>query len=185
MPSLPSAHRLFFALAPTPAVLAQIESAAETLGVPAAGGRRTRPEKLHLTVAFLGDFDAAAGTSAISQALVAGAHTAGNVLAFDFVLDQAFSFSGARPLWLLGGEAAPFKPLHVELMFALAARQLVPRDAGRPFLPHVTLLRDARAPLPRTSIDPIHWRASELALFDSQLATGRYDIVERWPLRDN
>jgi 2'-5' RNA ligase len=145
MPSLPSAHRLFFALAPTPAVLAEIESAAETLGVPAAGGRRTRPEKLHLTMAFLGDFDAAAGTSAISQALVAGAHTAGNVLAFDFVLDQAFSFSGARPLWLLGGEAAPFKPLHVELMFALAARQLVPRDAGRPFLPHVTLLRDARA----------------------------------------
>ena len=183
MPAL-AAHRLFFALAPTPAVLAEIEAAAEALGVPAAGGRRTRAEKLHLTLAFLGDFDAAAGTRAISQALLAGARAAANVLSFDFVLDQAFSFAGARPLWLLGGEAAPFKPLHVELMFALAAQQLVPRDAGRPFQPHVTLLRDARAPLPRTSIEPIHWRARELALFDSQLATGRYDIVERWPLQE-
>ena len=176
-----SAHRLFFALAPTPELVAHIEAAALALGATGAGGRRTRADKLHVTLAFLGDFHA--DSDALARALAVGAEVAACVGGFDFALDHAFSFPGARPLWLLGGEAAPFATLHAQLLAALAGAGFQLRDAKRAFVPHVTLLRDARKALPHTPITPIDWRARELALYDSDLATGAYRILARWPLR--
>jgi len=52
-------------------------------------------------------------------------------------------------------------------------------------VPHVTILRDATRALEPTSVQPIEWPVGEFVLIESVLgATSRYDIVQRWNLRD-
>jgi 2'-5' RNA ligase len=58
-------HRLFFALAPPPAVCAQLERATHAL---ASSPRVTAGERLHVTLAFLGDFPEASDAPARAMA---------------------------------------------------------------------------------------------------------------------
>lgn len=53
----------------------------------------------------------------------------------------------------------------------------------RAFLPHVTLLRDARKPVQSHALQ-VHWRVSELTLVRSHLdgRGARYEIIHRLPL---
>ena len=47
------------------------------------------------------------------------------------------------------------------------------------FVPHLTIVRDARAPLGRTAIDPLAWDIDGFALVESR--PGRpYEILQRW-----
>ena len=163
-------HRLFLALTPPAPVLAQITRQAEALP---ADGKATPPEKLHLTLAFLGDADPAAAAQA-------GAGAAARIAPFDFALDEADSFAGG--VWFLRAPAAPFAALLAALFDALHAAGLHAHDASRAFVPHLTLRRRAAARLPRRAIAPIGWPARELRLYDSDLATGRYALRGRWPL---
>jgi 2'-5' RNA ligase len=173
-------HRLFFALVPPPAVLSDIERIAADLQQRyAARGRAIRPEQLHLTLAFLGNFDDA---DAAERARQAGTQAAVDTQAFDVVLDRADSFPGTRPLWFLTGDAAPILPLQSRLLAALHAAGFEPKDAGRVYVPHLTLLRNAHARLPPTPIAPIAWTAREFVLIDSRSAGQRYLVLQRWPL---
>jgi 2'-5' RNA ligase len=174
-------HRLFFALVPPPAVVAAITQVAVDLRQHAARGRPTRPEQLHITLAFLGDF---ADPDAPERARRAGAEAAAGARPFDVVLDRVDSFPGARPPWFLTGDAAPFLPLQSRLLAALQVAGFRSKDAGRVFVPHVTLLRNAHGPLRPTPIAPIAWPARDFVLIDSGSAGRGYVTLQRWPLGD-
>jgi 2'-5' RNA ligase len=172
-------HRLFFGLQPPAPVLAQLLAAAARVQAQSApGGRPVPREKLHLTLAFLGDFD---DEDAVRRACDAGAQVEAS--GFDFILDQATSFGTRQPLWVFAGDAAPFAKLHAGLLRCLNAQDLHAHDEPRVFLPHVTWLRHARGRLPRMQIAPIAWPAREFVLYDSR--QGQYHVLARWPLGDD
>ena len=164
-------HRLFFALTPTDATRARVEALAATL--PSTGGRDTRTDKMHLTLAFLGDADPA-------TALRAGAKAAPQAQHFEFALDETDSFHGGT--WILRAPATPFAALLAALRRELHAVGLHEPDEQRAFLPHLTLRRRAGARLPRAAVAPIPWLARSLCLYDSDLAAGRYTRLGEWPL---
>jgi 2'-5' RNA ligase len=171
----PRDERLFFALWPDAATAAALHRVATALLVP-CGGRPSRRETLHLTLAFLGTV--AAGRRA--EVLDAGASLGAD--AFAFVLDHLGWWRHNRIVW--AGSLAPCPALDGlvgELRAALAARRL-PVEA-RPYVPHVTLLRKAeRAPV--AALMHASWSAARVSLMASRLAPAGASYVElaAWPL---
>ena len=79
--------------------------------------------------------------------------------------------------WLGGPASEGLQALWNELGDALARQGI--RVVRQGFAPHLTIARDARAPLGRTAIDPISWAVDGFALVESR--PGRpYEIVQRW-----
>jgi 2'-5' RNA ligase len=164
-------HRLFFALTPDEGVRRQILEVAAAL--PDAGGRATRPEKIHLTLAFLGDADP-------GGARAAGARAAADTAAFDFELDEVDGFHGG--IRILRARAEAFAPLVFALLRELRRAGVPSRGQAREFIPHVTLWRRDNLRLARAPITPIPWPARELCLYDSHLDTGEHERIGSWPL---
>ena len=52
----------------------------------------------------------------------------------------------------------------------------------RPFAAHVTLARKISRDVPHASMPPTVWRADEYVLVHSETGTGRYSVMEAWPL---
>jgi 2'-5' RNA ligase len=166
--------RLFFALWPGEEVRAQLAHWSRELHA-ACGGRLTRPENLHLTLAFLGG---------VEDARVAQVErTAGEVVPRTamLVLDQPGYWKHNRIVWA-GASAVPgqLDSMVAELRDALA-RSNIGFDA-KPFVSHVTLLRDAREPEAMPALEPIEWRLDGFALVQSAtLPRGsRYEIRKSW-----
>ncbi|KFN41016.1 RNA 2',3'-cyclic phosphodiesterase [Arenimonas oryziterrae] len=173
-------HRLFFALFPDAAASERIERVAEELR-PTLSSRCqwVRPERRHLTLHFLGEYDPLAADQ------VAAASAAADSLdpvSFDVRLDALGSFPGRRPpcvLRSLSGDAPLrhlWKELHHALVHAGFAAQL-----SAIFEPHVTLCYGDREAVPR-AIAPISWRAHELRLVHSLADEQAYRELARWPL---
>lgn len=178
----PARQRLFFALLPPPAVHARIAEAAALLATRfAPGGRAIAPEQWHLTLRFLGDFPA--GSDATERARWAGAQVRAAPCAL--VLDQAASFPGLRPPWVLRGADArlSLEGLHGGLCAALAAAGFPAGEPEHAFAPHVTLFRHAAQALPPMPIAPIAWAVRDFVLLESLPAEHRYVELARWPLR--
>lgn len=174
----PARLRVFFALWPDADARDAMAALARDLAR-RCGGRATRPESIHLTLAFVGDV-AAERTDALRAIGAAAARAA---TPFDLALDRLGSFREARVAWL-GVEAVP-EPL------AALARGLNGGLAGqgfrvdrRPFAAHVTLARSIRSQLPAETVAPVAWNVERLALVASELAAGgsRYRDVAEWPL---
>lgn len=161
--------RLFFALWPDSDVRAQLGAWARAAH-PFTGGRAMRAEGVHATLVFLGEtpddrlgvIEAAAGGVRFDP--------------FELVLDAARYWPHNRIVWA-GASAVP-EPL-TALATALRARlseAVVPFDA-KPFVPHLTLIRDART-RPAGDFAPIRWTVAEFVLVLS--ANGRYSVMQRW-----
>lgn len=166
--------RLFFALWPDEAAASKLAEASRALAL-LAGGKPVPREKIHLTLAFLGDLE--------DDRLDAAKHAAEGIShpPFDLVLDQWGSFRGAKVAW--AGCAETPKAL-VRLHADLADRV---RGAGfflddRPYAAHVTLARKVTRSIGRMKAEPIGWRAREVALVRSQLGKGSYESLESWKL---
>ena len=138
------------------------------------GGRITRRENLHLTLAFIGDVraDRIASLSDIVSAT--------RIASCDFEIDAAGYFRHHRVAW-----AGPAKmPAALPAVVAdLRGRLRVAdfRCDERPFVAHVTLLRDARcAPAPVIS-PAIALRSAEvvLALSEPTAAGVKYRVIAR------
>lgn len=165
--------RLFFALWPpaaTVAALAEWAAQAQLL----TGGKLTRPESIHLTLAFLGEVaEERVGDAIHAARSVRGARHA-------LPIEQAKRWSHNDVVWVGPTEipcslAALAQSLRTELEkegFAVETR---------PFAAHVTLIRKARRaaglpPLPRAA-----WPVTEFTLVRSTLSRhgSSYRIVDR------
>lgn len=167
-------RRLFFALWPPPRVAEAIVAQAQACGV---DGRRIPPERVHLTLAFLGD---------VSEAPAAGLQVSAARIAqpaFEIALNRVGHFRRPGVAWI--GPAAPPDAL---LDLAAAVQDTV-AQAGlelekRRFRPHVTVARKAAAPRRIRPPEPVVWPVTHFSLTESASVDGRpvYRDLERWSL---
>ena len=169
----PDRHRVFFALWPDDATRAAISRATRD-AVRLSGGRPIAKERLHVTIAFLGELTAAGLDLARQVPPIA-------VGGFELVLDALGIWPESKILWL-APQAPPdaLGELEANLWDALAERGF--RSEERTYRPHVTLARRAR-PVD-AGVAPVRWVVQDLALVES-FPDGRnvhYEVLERWPL---
>jgi RNA 2',3'-cyclic 3'-phosphodiesterase len=175
---MPAPLRLFFALWPDTAARAAIAARVDDIAQ-RAGGRATRAETLHLTLAFVGDVSP--GRVSALEAIGEGASRA--AAPFTLTLDVLGSFRDARIAWL-GADPVP------SALQALAARLNTGLAAGgfrvdrRPFAAHMTLARNCRVMPPHAGVAPVVWRVDRLSLVASELggSGARYRTQAEWPL---
>ena len=149
-PPVPDA-RLFLALWPPAPVRDALVQAVSTWPWPDAA-RRTRPERLHATVHFIGGVP------------IARLEELKQELAVPF---EPFEWELSRPdVWQ--GSIAVLRPtetppalarLHERLAARLRALGLPVEE--RPYRPHVTLARKARGFAPPAQVPPVRWRAED------------------------
>lgn len=164
--------RLFFALWPDAALQGRLAAWATH----AAGrGRAMRRENIHLTLAFLGDADAALlpGLKALAAEV--------RVEPFRLGLDRVGYWKHNRILWC-GASADPpaLTALVAELRARLEAAGV--RFDPKPFVSHVTLVRNASG-LPDTPVwVSLEWEARDFALIGSTRVDGRvtYQVLQRF-----
>lgn len=155
--------RLFFALWPPAATARALANWAESLE-----GRPTAADKIHLTLAFLGEAD---------LARAAAIQVAGKP--FELKIDQTSYWRHNRIVW-----AGP-REMPVELQHLVTDLHARLKENGfvleaRPFAAHVTLVRKANLPASMPPLPAVEWPATEFALVRS--AGGRYETLERFPL---
>lgn len=172
----PQPLRLFFALWPDEAIQTRFEQAGEMLHR-ACGGKRTRRENIHLTLAFLGDVPA----ERVEALHAIAARAAGP--AFDLSFDRIGWWRRNQIAW-----SEPSDPprslfdLVSALQTGLAAEGF--KTEERPYLPHLTLLRRAHCKESHFDADPIVWPVREFVLVSSVLSDNGsvYEIIGRWKL---
>jgi RNA 2',3'-cyclic 3'-phosphodiesterase len=156
--------RLFFALWPS-------QETARALGrwAQALEGRHSPQEKIHMTLAYLGEADAQKAASAGRRVQAAP---------FRMTLEEASYWSHNKIVWV-GPRQVP-----AEMTSLVRALQLELYKESfilerRPFAAHVTLLRKAPAqPLP--ALPALEWPVKELALV--RTSGGSYQTLERFAL---
>jgi 2'-5' RNA ligase len=134
-PVKPATARVFFALWP-PAELAEqlADIAREAAG--RFGGRATRRETIHLTLAFLGEVP----ESRLDELGAAAAEVRGQP--FEFSLDRLGCWRHNHLLWAgCSQPAAALEKLQADLGQALIRAGFKVDGPGRTFSPHLTLVR--------------------------------------------
>lgn len=180
-PGRPEQARVFFALWPDDKVRAALHRAALD-GARRFGGRSMRPETLHLTLAFIGDV--ALDRLPALHDVAAGLDCA----AFGMTLDCLGFWEHNRIMWAGSRQAVGgLSSLAARLAETLqAAGWSTGVKAGRPFAPHVTLVRNIGVKRPDLPALPaVEWGCESFVLMRSRLAAGgsAYETLGRWPLR--
>jgi 2'-5' RNA ligase len=171
--------RLFFALWPDDPVRRAAANAARVPLAPCRGKPMAVPN-YHITLAFLGDVPA--------DRIDCLYHLAEGLRGepFELRLDTFGFFERARVVWLGPSEEPPaLADFQARLNQALPRCDLVPE--GRPYHPHLTLLRNARRGPDVTTTAPIPWSVKDFALVRSVPAEegSGYQVLRRWPLTSN
>ena len=165
--------RLFFALWPQDALQARLAAWARQ----AAGkGRPMRRENIHLTLAFLGDTDAA-----LVPALEALAQDVA-FPAFNLMLDRVAYWKHNRIIWCGAGQDPPALTELVEGLRARLDAAGIAYDK-KPFVSHVTLVRNAHGLEGAPAWVPLTWEAADFALVTSVRIEGSvgYRVLQRFP----
>jgi 2'-5' RNA ligase len=145
-------------------------------------GRLIAPERLHVTLAFLGDH------AGLPDDLISGAKRAAeriDMRPFAAVFDQVANFHGQRrdpPLVLLGDEENGLKGLvrlHQRLAEALVLERV--RLPERSFKPHVTLVYDQQR-VDHQFMDPVGWKVGGFRLVQSLIGRTRHIPLGDWTL---
>jgi 2'-5' RNA ligase len=164
--------RLFFALWPASDLQAKLAAWAKQ----AAGrGRAMRRENLHLTLAFLGATEAALVPDLI--ALAAGVR----FTPIRLPLDRAGYWKHNRIIWCGAGEEPRVLAALVEDLRARLDAAGIRYDL-KPFVSHVTLVRDAAGLPAAPAWIPLVWEAWDFALVSSTRVEGRvsYQVMQRF-----
>jgi 2'-5' RNA ligase len=166
--------RLFFALWPDEDAARSLAEISKSVAAQ-AGGKPVALERIHLTLAFLGELAPARAEAARSAA------EATRSRGFDLILDELGSFRAAGVAWA-GCSRLPhgLKGLQARLAKALASCGFTLEE--RPFTAHVTLARKISRAVARAPMPPVAWQAREYTLARSEAGTGRYTVLETWPL---
>jgi len=166
--------RLFFALWPDDAARGALERGAAAIQR-VAGGRATRGDSLHMTLAFLG---ATAPERLDELRAVAGRVRAAP---FELVLDETGFWKHNRIAWA-GARETP--AALAALSSALRAALVEARFAfdPKPFLPHVTLVRKGQPGCALPALEPVRWRVDGFVLVQSVTRAGGSDyfVAGRW-----
>jgi RNA 2',3'-cyclic 3'-phosphodiesterase len=171
-------RKLFFALRPDADAAQEIASLGTTLdkrhGI---GGQPLRPDRLHITLHVIGEYDET------PQAVIDSANQAGDAVVadtFDVVFDRAMTFIGAKAYVLCGGEGVEqVKAFWLNLGIQLANIQAFKKPS---FTPHMTLSYSGRT-MAEHPIEPVRWTAREFVLINSHVGETYHEVVGRWPLR--
>jgi RNA 2',3'-cyclic 3'-phosphodiesterase len=161
--------RLFFALWPPPATARALADWARAAARD-SGGRATAEEKIHLTLAFLGE-------AKPEKALAAARRVNGKK--FNLTLEQAVYWQRNRIVWA-GPQQAP--PALLKMAETLQ-RELCREEfilERRAFAAHITLVREARTPGQLPELPILQWPVNEFLLIRS--ISGRYEPLERFPM---
>jgi 2'-5' RNA ligase len=171
--------RVFFALWPEP----DLRGALATWGRAMQrelGGRLTRAETIHLTLAFIGEVDA----EGLDALRAIGGRL--NGAAFDLPIDRVGCWPHNGVAWA-GSAATPsaVSALVGDLRDELGREGF--RVENRNFETHITLLRKARcAPLRWQPPEPLAWPVRRFVLVRSVLSSegSTYSELASWPLQD-
>lgn len=161
--------RLFFALWPPPETARALADWASGLQ-----GRAIPAQKIHLTLAFLGEAEP-------QKAVAAARRVQGR--AHGLPIEIAKYWKHNRIVWA-GPRETPARlketveALHFELF---RAEYILER---RPFAAHVTLVRNARPPRALPALPQVDWPVREFALVRSSADSkgSTYDVLERFAL---
>jgi len=170
--------RLFFALWPPAATVAALAAWAKEARA-LTGGRLTRPESIHLTLAFLGEVAEGRADDAMRAARsVRGArHT--------LPIERAQVWTHNHVGWV-GPERTP--PALESLTNSLRDKLLADGFAiePRPFAAHVTLLRRAGKASRLPPLPAVEWPVDEFTLVRSRLSqkASSYEVLARFGLLD-
>ena len=138
------------------------------------GGKLTAADKIHLTLAFLGEADAKKATEA-AQAVRAPAHA--------LPMEQARYWRHNQIVWAGPHETpAALQGLVERLHLELTRRELIPER--QPFAAHVTLIRKARAPHSLPLLPALRWPVGEILLVQSRISRegASYTPLAHFPL---
>ncbi len=155
-------HRLFFALEPDEKVRREVHAVQTKLD---CGGRKTPSEKIHITLAFLGQ--QAPEMIPVLCAIVSRLHFEPCTL----VLDRLGTFRGLGVLWL-GATAIPasLRDFHQSLLDELKRADIgYDRKAWKP---HLTLYRRLRNKPGIMQFEAVNWRLNQFSLIESINVTG-------------
>jgi 2'-5' RNA ligase len=165
--------RLFFALWPPEALSRARDNQAKVLAR-RFGGKPSRRETIHLTLAFLGEIDAA------FLPAVAEAGRRVDAAPFELVLDRFDCWRHNGLLW--AGCAEPAEGLRLlvtRLREQLRAASIVFDTAPR-FVPHLTLVRKtgvSRGDIATLPPEPLIWTCSSFMLVHSRPAAASREYV--------
>ena len=161
--------RLFFALWPPPDTARALADWAAALD-----GRAIPAQKIHLTLAFLGE-------AAPERAIAAARRVQGS--AHRLPIETAKYWKHNRVVWAGPRETPPalkamVDALHLELY---RAEYILER---RPFAAHVTLVRNARPPRALPALPQVDWPVRDFALVRSSVDSkgSTYGTLERFAL---
>jgi 2'-5' RNA ligase len=166
-------RRLFLALWPNAAERRQMAA----LVRPLRGGRKVKPDHLHLTLVFLGATDSE--RLRCYESALYNIH----VPCMELTLDRLGFWFKPRLLWLGSSNNAPAL---TELAGDLTQRlsRCGYRPETRPFSAHITLIRKYPGPVPKAEITPpIHWSTQRIALVESltRVDGAHYQVLRCWP----
>ena len=163
--------RLFVAIRFSPAVLESLTAAISALRHQGSG-TFTRPENLHLTLAFLGETENLdAARRAVDSVCGSGR--------FSFSVGGMGCFDD---LWWAGVEdSLPLKELALTVQSALRSEGFAIEK--RSWKPHITLVRRWRGPKPRVPLSPVSMRAERVSLMKSERIDGKLVYTELHSVR--
>lgn len=168
--------RLFFAAWPAPEIQNSLGALARELQRQ-CGGRAVPARNIHLTLVFLGNVECDRRARIESLAATVTAPR------FELSVDRVEYWRYNRIVWA-GVERSPeaLGELVGRLEGALAAEGF--RFDGRPYVPHITLLREARRAPAAAATPAIEWPVARYALVESvQKDRARmYEVRREWPL---
>lgn len=168
--------RLFLAAIPDADTAARIHRLAGVLKrAHQFNGRLIEPERLHVSLFFLGGLP----EQDIGAACAAAAEV--RMEPFEVLFDRTASFRGkrdSRPFVLVGDNGLQRLVSFRRMLGGVMMRKGLRKVANTNFAPHVTLLYDARA-VEEYPIEPISWTVNEFVLIRSLRG---HDCLARWPL---
>lgn len=182
----PETARVFFALWPDEALRGALAKASVEMHA-RHGGRRTRPDSIHLTLVFVGRVEARRIPELLAMA------AAIRVASFDTGFDVAECWRHNH-IGCLGAAQVPETLLELVRELEAGLQALDISFDRRPYKPHITLLRNADCRKEAAdsgglgkknpALEPIRWPARDFVLVKSSLRSegARYEELGRWPL---
>ncbi len=152
-------QRVFFALWPDEPARRRLAGLADAMHGE-CGGRVMQPRNLHMTLVFVGN-----ATQGDVERMTAAARSV-RMQPITLRIDRCQYWRHNKILWAGGEAPSGLQQLSEALRAALDGAAV--RYDHKAFVPHITLLRHARAPQSFPAIEPIEWTAREFVLLVSQ-----------------